>query len=175
MEKKIIEVLKWKGYIPSDDNPDELTNYSYRIKTSDGSVYCSYRLENEPELIINQTYRMRETGEMEFSFQNEPKRMYKKVKIYEMVQPKANPQLTIESLLEPTQIIHGGSPTPTQMVQMSSDVEYHKMALEYLWRSDMMNLPNLAKLAPVMKQICEGKMDENKLGKLNLEFYGTMV
>lgn len=168
MEKTISQILKWKGYIPSDDNPQKLTNYSYRITTTDGGVYATYRMENEDELIVGQKYRMKETGQMEFSFHNEPKKIYTKVRIFEPVECIPTDNTNYQTLAETLS-------QPMQMVQTDNMVEYHKLAVDLLWKMDELNLPNLAKIAPLMKDICEGKISDNKLGKLHLEMYGKMV
>jgi len=170
MEKIIQNVEKWKSYIPKDDNPHEIEYTSHRITTADGDVYACWRGDNEPELKSYSKYSMKETGTKQFSFFNEPKKNYTSVRVIEEL-PMNEKKVITDT---PTLFDQESPVEPTRIIEKTSDAVYHQMALEYLWRIEVLNLPNLALLAPVMKDICEGKMDKNKLGKLHLELYPKM-
>ena len=175
MERIIQNVERWKGYIPQTDNEDKKTMFVHRITTTNGEQFISWRWEDDPELESYKNYEMKETGVKNFSFHNEPKRDYTSVKVIGEIPMKTKKKLindspTLfdqESPVEPTKIV--------QTIQTDNMVEYHKLAVEVLARMGELNLPNLAKLAPMMKQVCEGTISDNKLGQLHLEMYGKMV
>lgn len=172
MEKTIQHVEKWKAYIPKEDNPYEKEMVSHRITTTDQQQYVCWRWADEPELKPYSRYSFKETGTKLFSFFNEPKREYISVKVGDELPVQTNKQIITDT---PTLFDQESPVEPTKIVQMDNMVEYHKLAVDVLWKMEELNLPNLAKLAPIMKDICEGKVDSNKLGKLHLEMYGKMV
>jgi len=171
MEKIIQNVEKWSSYTPKEDNPHEREMTSHRITTTDGNQYACWRWSDEPELKPYSRYSIKETGTKRFSFFNEPNRDYTSIKIIEEL-PMSEKKVITDT---PTLFDQESPVEPTRIVQMDNMVEYHKLAVDVLWKMEELNLPNLAKLAPIMKDICEGKVDNNKLGKLHLEMYGKMV
>lgn len=172
MEKIIQNVEVWKGFIPKENNPYEKELVSHRITTTDGEQYITYRWADDVKLKPYAKYSMKITNEISFSFFNEPKRMYQSVVIGEELPIQTKKKLITdtptlfdqESPVEPMKMV--------QTIQTDNMVEYHKLAVDMLWKMEELNLPNLALLAPMMKDICEGKIDKNKLGKLHLELYG---
>jgi hypothetical protein len=171
MEKIIQNVEKWKSYIPKEDNPKEREMVSHRITTTDGHQYVCWRWEDDEELKNYSNYQFKETGTKQFSFFNEPMRDYVSVRVIQEIPVQTNKQVINDT---PT-LFDQESPVETiKMVHTDNMVEYHKLAVEVLWKMNELNLPNLHKLAPLMKDICEGKINENKLGKLHLEMYGKM-
>ena len=172
MEKTIQHVEKWKAYIPKEDNPYEKEMVSHRITTTDQQQYVCWRWADEPELKAYSRYSFKETGTKLFSFFNEPKREYISVKVGEELPVQTNKQVITDT---PTLFDQESPVEPTKIVQMDNMVEYHKLAMEYLWRVDKLDLLSLNKLAPHMKSICEGTITKDKLGKLNLEFYNDRI
>ena len=175
MERIIQNVETWKSYIPKTDNPYEKEMVSHRITTTTGEQFVSWRWEDEPALKPYSNYKMKITGKKEFSFFNEPKREYTSVKISEEIPVQKTQQVITDS---PT-LFDQQSPVETTQqpvrVEGVSEVEYHKLAMDMLWKMEELNLPNLALLAPLMKDLCEGNISKDKLGKLHLELYGKMV
>lgn len=179
MEIIIQNVEKWKGYVPENNNPEQKKSYSHRITTTDGHQYITWRYEDAEELKSYSRYNVTEMGIKEFSFFQEPKRQYTSIIVNEQIpmQTKKNvitdtPTLfdqesPVETMQQPVRVV--------ERVEGVSDVEYHKLAMDMLWKMEELNLPNLALLAPLMKDLCEGNISKDKLGKLHLELYGKMV
>lgn len=172
MEKTIQHVEKWKGYVPKDDNPYEKEMVSYRITTTDGNQYVSWRWEDDSELKPYSKYLFKETGTKLFSFFNEPKREYISVKVGDEIPVQKNKQVITDT---PTLFDQESPVESTKIIQTDDTVEYHKLAMEYLWRIDKLDLISLNKLAPHMKSVCDGTITKDKLGKLNLEFYNDRM
>jgi hypothetical protein len=173
MEIIIQNVERWKGYVPENNNPDKKMSYSHRITTTNGHQYITWRYEDAEELKSYSKYNVTEKGIKDFSFFNEPKRQYTSIIVNEEIPMQRDKQVITDT---PT-LFDRESPvelTKTTVVD-NGDGVYHKLALEYLWRVDKLDLVSLNKLAPHMKSICEGKIDTNKLGKLNLEFYNDRI
>lgn len=176
MERIIQNVEKWRGYIPEKDNEDNKTMFVHRITTTDGEQFITWRWEDDPELESYKNYEMKETGVKLFSFHNEDKREYTSVRVMGQIPMQTKKKVITDT---PT-LFDQESPVetmqqPVRVVERVSEVEYHKLAMDMLWKMEELNLPNLALLAPLMKDICEGNISKDKLGKLHLELYGKMV
>lgn len=159
----MIKTLKLVEAGTSMSTPQGQTLVQYRITTTDGERFMTYLFSTIPPPQPNQQYNIEVTGEVNWKWGDDKLNiLYKKVKLTKVSPTTTQPNIFQQSSPEST---------PTQIVSTNNDVEYHKLAMDYLYKIDKLNLHNLSRLAPYMKQIVDGRLSPDKVGELHLEFF----
>lgn len=79
--------------------------------------------------------------------------------------------MTVKSNDAPSPLPPQKTTSPTTTPVEEGDALYHKMAMDFLWKTNKLSLASIKRLAPHFKSICDGTIDEHTLGLLDLEFY----
>jgi hypothetical protein len=162
VRKTIIGVETGSSFPSSNQDGTEVEVYQFRITTNDGKQYMCWSVEDfQPK--TGHSYDIEYVEDKTVPFNDEKPQTYKKVRLRNPKEVKHTINQSIDKTLT----------EQPRMVMTGSDVEYHKMAMDYLWRTDRLDLINLSRLAPVMKSICEGTISDKDLGLIGGEFHNT--
>lgn len=147
--------------------PQGQTLIQFRITTSDGEKFMTYLFSTIPPPKTNYDYNVEETGEVFWKWSDDKEnKMYKKVKLTKVGNTTAAPNIFQQASPQSVQ-----TPTPMVSSSVNNDFEYHKLTMDYLYKIGKLDLNSIYQLAPKMRQLMEGRLSPDEVGKLNLKFY----
>lgn len=162
------------GSTMNNDNGTSIIHY--RITSNDGEMFMVWLPSTIPTPQINQSYDLEFVGEKTWKWVDDKyPRIYKKVKMKKVntsSNDEHNPFTTTPVQSKPQMNINT---PPTQIYSTGTEHEYHKMAMDYLFRVGNTDLEAIMKLSPHMKNIMTGTISQDKLYQLldELNLYGV--